>query len=285
MFLGLLIGLAVVISIIAVVRLDWTGSSGSGLSSEFTYDVNELAAVEPNLILYEEPVKPIPTGLNVSKIRWFGSHPSYRYRRKKTSSMAPQPPDSGSPDGCCHQSPFDNPGPLEIPNKINSVQGVASDALQLEEPVAPQLGRHAKIVNGAGYEPYLPAVDNERFLVPRKGRHRYSPAGCQGARPSAAGRQAPPIMQESCSGVKQLFGLGARVPFMARSGVAPARADETSPPWPSHAPPGGEETIADTITVLRRRLLFPLIRESVVRERPAWRRQAGRWTPYVQPCS
>lgn len=63
---GALVALAVVVAIIAIVRLDVFGSKGSGLSKEFTYDVAELAHVDPNLILYEESAGAIQTGLSNS---------------------------------------------------------------------------------------------------------------------------------------------------------------------------------------------------------------------------
>ena len=53
-FVGVLIAVAVVVAIVAVVRLDTTGKRGSGLGREFVYDVEDLAKIDPNLILYEE---------------------------------------------------------------------------------------------------------------------------------------------------------------------------------------------------------------------------------------
>jgi len=61
--IGVLITLAVVIAVVAVVRLDVVGSKGGGLGKEFEYNVNELARIDPNLILYEESAKAIKTGL------------------------------------------------------------------------------------------------------------------------------------------------------------------------------------------------------------------------------
>ena len=60
--IGVLITLAVVIAIVAVVRLDVVGSRGGGLSKEFKYDVDELTRIDPNLILYEESGEAIKTG-------------------------------------------------------------------------------------------------------------------------------------------------------------------------------------------------------------------------------
>jgi hypothetical protein len=60
--IGVLITLAVVVAVVAVVRLDVVGSKGGGLSKEFKYDVNKLARIDPNLILYEESGEAIKTG-------------------------------------------------------------------------------------------------------------------------------------------------------------------------------------------------------------------------------
>jgi len=60
--IGVLITLAVVVAVVAVVRLDVVGSKGGGLGKEFKYEVNELARIDPNLILYEESAGAIKTG-------------------------------------------------------------------------------------------------------------------------------------------------------------------------------------------------------------------------------
>jgi hypothetical protein len=60
--IGMLITLAVVVAVVAVVRLDVLGSKGGGLGKEFKYDVNELTRIDPNLILYEESAGAIKTG-------------------------------------------------------------------------------------------------------------------------------------------------------------------------------------------------------------------------------
>ena len=64
---GLLVGLAVIVAIVALVWLDTTGKKGSGLSEEFIYDIDELTKIDPNLILYEESAKPIKTDFNTSR--------------------------------------------------------------------------------------------------------------------------------------------------------------------------------------------------------------------------
>jgi hypothetical protein len=60
--IGVLITLAVVVAVVAVVRLDVVGSKGGGLGKEFKYDVDKLARIDPNLILYEESAGAIKTG-------------------------------------------------------------------------------------------------------------------------------------------------------------------------------------------------------------------------------
>jgi outer membrane protein assembly factor BamB len=62
--IGVLISLAVVIAVVALVRLDTTGKKGSGLGKEYTYEID--AKIDPNLILYEESAQPISTGFTDS---------------------------------------------------------------------------------------------------------------------------------------------------------------------------------------------------------------------------
>ncbi len=64
---GVLVGLAVVVGIVSVLRHDVVGDKGSGLGKEFKYDIAKLAYVDPNLILYEESGKPIATGFAAAK--------------------------------------------------------------------------------------------------------------------------------------------------------------------------------------------------------------------------
>jgi hypothetical protein len=64
--IGVLITLAVVAALVAVVRLDVLGKKGGGLGKEFKYDVDDLAYIDPNLILYEESAGPIKTGFSVT---------------------------------------------------------------------------------------------------------------------------------------------------------------------------------------------------------------------------
>lgn len=60
--IGVLISLAVVVAVVAVVRLDVFGSKGGGLGKEFKYNIDELTRIDPNLFLYEESAKAIKTG-------------------------------------------------------------------------------------------------------------------------------------------------------------------------------------------------------------------------------
>ncbi|MFH1718354.1 MAG: NHL repeat-containing protein [Planctomycetota bacterium] len=63
---GVLVGVAVVVAAVAVMKLNVLGSKGSGLGKQFKYDIEKLAHVDPNLILYEESADPIDTGLAAS---------------------------------------------------------------------------------------------------------------------------------------------------------------------------------------------------------------------------
>jgi len=59
-FIGILIGMAVVIAVVALIRLDITGNKGSGLGNEYLYEID--LSVDPNLILYEESGESLNTG-------------------------------------------------------------------------------------------------------------------------------------------------------------------------------------------------------------------------------
>jgi len=64
---GIVIAVAAIAGVVAVIRLDPTGRSGSGLGPAYAYDIEDLARIEPNLLLYEERHKPIRTGFSVSR--------------------------------------------------------------------------------------------------------------------------------------------------------------------------------------------------------------------------
>ena len=59
-FIGILIGMAIVIAVVALIRLDITGDKGSGLSNEYLYEID--LTVDPNLIIYKESAEPLKTG-------------------------------------------------------------------------------------------------------------------------------------------------------------------------------------------------------------------------------
>ena len=63
--IGVLIGLAVVIAVVALVRLDTTGKKGSGLGKEYSYEID--AKIDPNLILYEESPEHFITGFKAAR--------------------------------------------------------------------------------------------------------------------------------------------------------------------------------------------------------------------------
>jgi hypothetical protein len=64
--IGVLITAAVVVAVAAIVRLDVLGRKGGGLSKEFKYDVDDLAYIDPNLILYEESADAVNTGFSAT---------------------------------------------------------------------------------------------------------------------------------------------------------------------------------------------------------------------------
>lgn len=65
--IGFLVGAAIVVAVISAVFLDSTGDNGSGLSRDYTYDIEELAKIDPALILYSESGTSVETGFEKSK--------------------------------------------------------------------------------------------------------------------------------------------------------------------------------------------------------------------------
>jgi hypothetical protein len=65
-FIGVFIGLVIVVAIVAMLRLDTTGDKGSGLGRDFEYSLEQLAKIDPNLILYKESTRPINTGFKTT---------------------------------------------------------------------------------------------------------------------------------------------------------------------------------------------------------------------------
>lgn len=63
----ILIAAAIVVIGVALAFFETSGEGGSGLSEAYDYNVEELARFDPNMILYEEPGPPMPTGLNRSR--------------------------------------------------------------------------------------------------------------------------------------------------------------------------------------------------------------------------
>ena len=66
LLIAVLVGAAVLVAVIAVVRHDVSGDKGSGLGGEFEYDIRELTRIDPDLILYEESADAIDTGFAAS---------------------------------------------------------------------------------------------------------------------------------------------------------------------------------------------------------------------------
>jgi DNA-binding beta-propeller fold protein YncE len=58
---------ALAAAVVAILRFDTTGKTGSGLSEAYVYDLTQLAKVDPNLILYAEAGPAIRTGFKQSR--------------------------------------------------------------------------------------------------------------------------------------------------------------------------------------------------------------------------
>jgi len=63
LLIGGVVLLAVATAVMALLSMDPQGKSGSGLSKEFSYDLERLKQTDPALILYEETDSPIHTNL------------------------------------------------------------------------------------------------------------------------------------------------------------------------------------------------------------------------------
>jgi len=63
-FVGMLIGVAVFVAVVAMIRLDITGDGGSGLGSQYDYEID--FSIDPNLIIYEESAEPLKTGFTIT---------------------------------------------------------------------------------------------------------------------------------------------------------------------------------------------------------------------------
>lgn len=65
--IGVLIGAAVALAVVAVALVDTTGERGSGLSRAYELDAERLARFDPNLIVYEEARPSLATGFERSR--------------------------------------------------------------------------------------------------------------------------------------------------------------------------------------------------------------------------
>jgi hypothetical protein len=61
--IGLVVGLAILIALVAGVRTSHLDRGDSGLSNEYRLDLKDLARVDPQLLLFEPVGDPVPTGL------------------------------------------------------------------------------------------------------------------------------------------------------------------------------------------------------------------------------
>lgn len=64
--IGAIVVTAMVVAIVASVRVSRLGQQDSGLSQEYRYDLSAMARTDPNLVRYREQGAPIPTGLKQS---------------------------------------------------------------------------------------------------------------------------------------------------------------------------------------------------------------------------
>jgi hypothetical protein len=55
---------AVAVAVMAILQLDVTGRTGSGLSEAYAYNLSQMARIDPNLILYSQSGPAIRTGLS-----------------------------------------------------------------------------------------------------------------------------------------------------------------------------------------------------------------------------
>ncbi|MHC4214704.1 MAG: NHL repeat-containing protein [Planctomycetota bacterium] len=74
MALKIFIVAVAIIAAVAIIKLDTTGKSGSGLPDAYNYDIDKMAKIDPNLITYRESTTPFKTGLTKSKAIATDSH-------------------------------------------------------------------------------------------------------------------------------------------------------------------------------------------------------------------
>ena len=63
-----------IVAAVAIIKLDTTGKSGSGLPDAYNYDIDKLAKIDPNLIIYSESTAAFNTGLTASQAIAIDSH-------------------------------------------------------------------------------------------------------------------------------------------------------------------------------------------------------------------
>ena len=65
--IGVVIAAALGVAIYCLATMRPTGTRGSGLSADFAYDIEKLAAIDPALIMYDESAEPIATGFEKAR--------------------------------------------------------------------------------------------------------------------------------------------------------------------------------------------------------------------------
>ena len=65
--IGVVIAAALGVAIYCLATMRPTGKKGSGLSADFAYDIEKLAAFDPALIMYDESAEPIATGFEKAR--------------------------------------------------------------------------------------------------------------------------------------------------------------------------------------------------------------------------
>ena len=65
--IGVVIATALSVAVFCLVTMRPTGTSGSGLSADFAYDIEKLADFDPALIMYDESAEPIATGFEKAR--------------------------------------------------------------------------------------------------------------------------------------------------------------------------------------------------------------------------
>jgi len=64
---GIAVAAALIAAVYFLVTMRITGTGGSGLSADFGYDIEKLAAIDPALIMYDESAEPVVTGFQEAR--------------------------------------------------------------------------------------------------------------------------------------------------------------------------------------------------------------------------